>query len=60
VRVGSRRERRVVVDEIKITALDNGPYLVKGPMKILDTGGNEFRAGRTTVALCLSAFDSNL
>jgi len=39
------------VDEIKITALDNGPYLVKGPMKLLDAGGNEFRAGRATVAL---------
>jgi CDGSH-type Zn-finger protein len=52
VRVGSRRERRIVVDEIKITALDNGPYLVKGPTKILDAEGNEFRAGRTTVALC--------
>ena len=34
------------MDEIKTTALDNGPYLVKGPMKLLDAGGNEFRAGR--------------
>ena len=41
-----------MADEIKITALDNGPYLVKGPMKILDAEGNEFRAARTTVALC--------
>jgi CDGSH-type Zn-finger protein len=36
----------------KITALDNGPYLVKGPILLLDAEGNEFRAGRATVALC--------
>ncbi len=52
MRVGSSRERRIVADEIKITALDNGPYLVKGPMKILDAEGNEFRAAQKTVALC--------
>jgi CDGSH-type Zn-finger protein len=52
VRLGSYRERRIVADETKITALDHGPYLVKGPMKILDAEGNEFRVERTTVALC--------
>ncbi len=36
----------------KITALDNGPYLVKGPILLLDSKGNEFRAERATVALC--------
>jgi CDGSH-type Zn-finger protein len=36
----------------KITALDNGPYLVKGPVLLLDADGNEFRAVRATVALC--------
>jgi CDGSH-type Zn-finger protein len=41
-----------VADEIKITTLDDGPYLVKGPMKILDAEGNEFRVERKTVALC--------
>jgi CDGSH-type Zn-finger protein len=35
-----------------ITALDNGPYLVKGPVLLLDADGNEFRAERATVALC--------
>jgi hypothetical protein len=35
----------------KITALDNGPYLVKGPVLLLDADGNEFRAERATVAL---------
>ena len=41
-----------MADEIKITTLDDGPYLVKGPMKILDAEGNEFRVERKTVALC--------
>ena len=42
----------MVADEINITTLDDGPYLVKGPMKILDAEGNEFRVERKTVALC--------
>jgi CDGSH-type Zn-finger protein len=45
-------ERRTVSAETKITALDNGLYLVKGPMKVLDAEGSEFRVERTTVALC--------
>ena len=35
----------------KITVLDNGPDLVKGVL-LLDAEGNEFRAERSTVALC--------
>ena len=42
----------MVADETKITALDDGPYLVKGPIKILDAEGHEFPIERTTVALC--------
>jgi CDGSH-type Zn-finger protein len=36
----------------KITTFDNGPYLVKGPVLLLDAEGNEFRTERATVALC--------
>jgi CDGSH-type Zn-finger protein len=39
-------------ERTKITALDNGPYLVKGPVVLLDADGNEFRAERATVAVC--------
>jgi CDGSH-type Zn-finger protein len=39
-------------EHTKITVLDNGPYLVKGPVLLLDAEGNEFRAERSTVALC--------
>lgn len=38
--------------EVQITALDNGPYLVKGPVLILDAEGNQFPVERATVALC--------
>ena len=38
--------------QTKITALDNGPYLVKGPVLLFDAEGNEFRAERAIVALC--------
>jgi CDGSH-type Zn-finger protein len=49
----NQRARRVTMaEQTKITALDNGPYLVKGPILILDPKGNEFRAERAIVALC--------
>jgi CDGSH-type Zn-finger protein len=41
-----------VAEHTKITVLDNGPYLVKGSVLLLDAEGNEFRAERSTVALC--------
>ena len=41
-----------VAEQIKITALDNGPYLVKGPVVVVDDEGNEFPAERETIALC--------
>jgi CDGSH-type Zn-finger protein len=43
----------------KITALDNGPYLVKGPVLLLDAEGNEFRAERATIALCRCGGSAN-
>ena len=39
-------------EETKITILDNGPYLVKGPVLLFDAEGNEFLTERATVALC--------
>ncbi len=41
-----------VAEQAKITALDNGPYLVKGPILLLDAEGNRFPFERATVALC--------
>jgi CDGSH-type Zn-finger protein len=48
-----------MTDQTKITALDNGPYLVKGPVLLLDAEGNEFRAERVTVALCRCGGSTN-
>ena len=45
--------RRVCMAEwTRITTLGSGPYLVKGPVLLLDAAGDEFRAERATVALC--------
>ena len=41
-----------MAEQTKITNLDNGPYLVRGPVLLLDAEGNEFRTERATVALC--------
>jgi CDGSH-type Zn-finger protein len=41
-----------MIYQTKITALDNGPYLVKGSVLLVDAEGKEFRAERSTVALC--------
>jgi 3-phenylpropionate/trans-cinnamate dioxygenase ferredoxin subunit len=38
--------------EVTITPLDNGPYLVRGPVKIIDSDGEVFEVKKETVALC--------
>ena len=38
--------------DVTITVRENGPYLVKGPIQILDAAGNAFQVERETVALC--------
>jgi CDGSH-type Zn-finger protein len=41
-----------MADDVKITPSDNGPYLVRGPMKLVDAEGNEFDIKRKMIALC--------
>ncbi len=41
-----------MTERAKITALDNGPYLVRGPVVVTDAEGNECRPERETIALC--------
>lgn len=48
-----------MAEHSRITALDNGPYLVKGPVVLLDAEGNEFRVERATVALCRCGRSAN-
>lgn len=39
--------------ETVITARENGPYIVRGPLKLVDADGNEYDvAERKSVALC--------
>ncbi len=40
------------MEKVTITTRPNGPYLVKGPIRIVDPDGNEFTVDRDTVALC--------
>lgn len=46
-----------MLDETKptvtITARENGPYLVEGPVRLIDADGNEYDlAGKTRFSLC--------
>jgi CDGSH-type Zn-finger protein len=53
------RRRTFMAEQTKTTALDNGPYLVTGPVVLLDAEGNEFRTERATVALCRCGGSTN-
>jgi CDGSH iron-sulfur domain-containing protein 3 len=45
--------------EATITPRDDGPYLVKGPVKIVDPAGNEFEVEGKAVALCRCGGSAN-
>lgn len=49
----------VITKRAKITALDNGSYLVNDPVVIVDAEGNEFPSGWETVALCRCSGSAN-
>ena len=38
--------------EVTITPLENGPYLVKGTVTVVDADGAEYHVERATIALC--------
>jgi len=42
----------VAEEQVTITPYPNGPYLVRGPFRLVDNDGNEIEAKRRTVALC--------
>jgi CDGSH-type Zn-finger protein len=46
------RSREQTADVVTITPYRDGPYLVRGPFRVLDQDGNEVELGRRTVALC--------
>lgn len=40
------------MSEVTIQAFKNGPFIVKGAVKVLDHQGNEFNAEGKAIALC--------
>lgn len=38
--------------DVQITPYRNGPYLVRGPFKLVDQDGSEIEVRRETIALC--------
>ncbi len=46
--------------EVKIAVRDNGPFLVSGPVTVVDADGNEFDLkGKDTFALCRCGASAN-
>ena len=41
-----------MAEEAKISAYDDGPFLVMGPVVIEDAEGNEYPTEKETIALC--------
>ena len=41
-----------MTERTKIATLDDGPFLVRGPVVVVDAEGNEFPSERKTIALC--------
>jgi CDGSH-type Zn-finger protein len=40
------------VADVQITPRPNGPYLVRGPIKLTDVDGNEWKLDQDVIALC--------
>jgi CDGSH-type Zn-finger protein len=47
------------VEKVTITTRPNGPYLVKGPIRLVDPDGKEFTVQGDTVALCRCGGSTN-
>ena len=47
------------MDKPTITTRPNGPYLVKGPVHLVDAEGNAFTLTSETIALCRCGHSAN-
>ena len=47
------------MEKVTITTRPNGPYLVKGPIRLVDPDGKEFTVQGDTVALCRCGGSTN-
>jgi CDGSH-type Zn-finger protein len=50
---------RMTDTNVTVTPLENGPYLVKGPITLLDADGTEYHNERATIALCRCGASTN-
>ncbi len=41
-----------MAEEAKISTYEDGPYLVRGPFRLVDAEGDEFSVAKETIALC--------
>jgi CDGSH-type Zn-finger protein len=46
-------------DETRIVVRPNGPYLVEGPLTVVDIEGREYKSDRPRVALCRCGNSAN-
>ena len=54
-----KKEDMFMTERLRIVTLDNGLYLAKGSLMLLDAESDEFRAKRATVALCRCGGSTN-
>jgi CDGSH-type Zn-finger protein len=47
------------LDKPTITTRPNGPYLIKGPVRLVDAEGREFQLASDTIALCRCGQSAN-
>ncbi len=48
-----------MADETRIVVRPNGPYLVEGPLTVVDIEGREFKSDRPRIALCRCGSSAN-
>jgi CDGSH-type Zn-finger protein len=51
--------KEATLDKPTITTRPNGPYLVKGPIQLVDAEGKEFKLTSDTIALCRCGQSAN-
>jgi CDGSH-type Zn-finger protein len=47
------------MSDTKISIRDNGPFLVEGPVKLVDAEGNEYTIDKAVFALCRCGTSAN-
>jgi CDGSH-type Zn-finger protein len=48
-----------MADETRIIVRPNGPYLVEGPLTVVDIEGREYKSDRPRIALCRCGNSAN-